>query len=213
MKGQKQCSTDFLILRKTPYSETSLVVAGLSPDLGQIHFMVRGARKVGGRNFPLIDLFRILHVQYRQGKSELHTWQSADLVRDFAGVARNLNGFQTAGWLARFALANIPGGLECRRVFDAMKTGLAHLEGIADEPSKSAKLRHATMVGVCLVYLSENGLIPDYENDACTKKQCLSLIAAALGECALPSLTTQSWQSLFNWTLSLLRHAECVVPE
>ena len=41
--------TEFLILRKTPFSDSSLVVAGISPEHGQIHFMVRGARKLGKR--------------------------------------------------------------------------------------------------------------------------------------------------------------------
>ena len=44
--------TFYIILRKIPYQESSLIVSGLSPDFGRLDFLLKGARGTGAKKFP-----------------------------------------------------------------------------------------------------------------------------------------------------------------
>lgn len=213
MPQSRQIDTEFMILRKTPYSDTSLVVAGISPDCGQIHFLVRGARRVGKRQFPLVDLFRVLHVKFRETDRELHTWRSADLAMDFAMLARDLEALQAAGWLSRFALANLLPGMKHPRFFKAMTTALQRLAASSTDADARSNLRHAAIVGTCLVYLDEGGLLPDQGGNARTERQCQDLLRMAIGETPTLRLDAGTWEKLYTWIVALLHYAECSVPE
>ena len=41
-----------LILRHTPFQESSLIVSGISPDAGRLDFLLKGARGLGKKKFP-----------------------------------------------------------------------------------------------------------------------------------------------------------------
>jgi hypothetical protein len=196
------------VLRKTPYAEASLVVAGISPEFGQLHFMVRGSRRLGRRSFPLVDLFRVLEVQYRPGKGDLLTWSSAELAADYAGVARDPETFEAAGWLAKFALSNVPAQVEHARFFQAMQVGLGRLQSAVRRPDAAA-VAAAVRIGVCLVFLDESGQLPDYAHRPEQAAKREFLLRMALGEEAIPERSLPDWQRLEVWTLTQLRQAEC----
>ena len=213
MDPARQISTDFLVLRKTPFSETSLVVAGIAPELGQVHFLVRGARRLGKRQYPLVDLFRLLHVRCRATSAELHHWQAADLVRDFGAVARDVGTFRTAAWLARFALANVPEGMPSPRFFHAMLTALQRLADASATPPAAVCISHAAVLGACLTFLDESGVLPDYRDEPETARRCRLLLSMGLGENGVPELSQQTWEQLRRWVESILRWAEYTVPD
>ncbi len=97
MPASALIETRFLILRKTPFSETSLIVGGISPEFGQLHFLVRGARKLSKRSFPVADLFRVLQVKYApSNKGTLYTWRCADLEASYSDVAQSTATYTTA---------------------------------------------------------------------------------------------------------------------
>ncbi len=73
-------TTAAIVLRKTPYTGSSAIVATYSESYGQMAFMVRGLGKKGGKNAALQPLSRVeIICQYRQSKS-LQTAQSIRLV-------------------------------------------------------------------------------------------------------------------------------------
>ena len=152
-------TTRFLVLRKTAYSETSLIVAGLSPDHGQLHFLVRGGRRIGKKQSPVADLFRILDITFRPRHSGLLTWSSAELDDDFTAIAANYPAFDTACKIAKFALTNCPENDPQPRFFHAVATALARL----CEPRKSSENCELRKIqtDVAVAYLAENGLLPD----------------------------------------------------
>lgn len=208
--GDRTVRTPFLILRKTPFSDTSMVVAGIAPEHGQLHFMVRGARRLGRREFPLVDLFRVLDVCYRPGRSDLLHWQQAELVSDFSGVARHPSTFAGACWLARFALENLLPGAAHPRFFAALTNALARLAH-AGVSAAAPSVADALIAGVGLVYLDEGGLLADYESDVQAARQCRILLDMAAGG-PMPRLTPENWAGLRAWMLVLLRETECAVP-
>ena len=209
-RGFVEC--EFLVLRKTPYSESSLVVAGIAPEQGLLQFLVRGARKVGRRSFPSVDVFRTLRVQFRAGRSSLLSWHTAELAVDYARVARDITAFNAAAWLARFALANVMPNSAHERFFGAMCVALQRLATGQGEGCRGEQLALAARVCACLVYLDEAGLLPAFADDARSAHQCAVLLAAGAGERTLPVVGPETWQALFEWTSSMLRQAECVVP-
>lgn len=212
MDARRQIETRFLVLRLTPYSDTSLIVAGLTPGLGQVHFLVRGAKRLGPKHFPLLDLFRVLQVSYRDSGAELQRLAGADLLADHSGVARHLTAFQTAGWLARFALANAPAGLGQEALFEALCVGLGRLAG-RTAAADAAPLADAVVVGVLLAYLQDGGWLGAAHHDAREAGQCQRLLAMAAGRAEPPRLTAANWHDLRGWAIGLARNAECHLPE
>jgi len=202
--------TEFLVLRKTPYSNTSLVIAGLAPDRGQVHLLVRGARRFGKRRFPVVDLFRVLRIQYRPSRAGLASLRSAELKEDFSAISRSPERFATAGSLARFALDNTHQGLASPLFFSAFRNALRRLAETG--PSVSTAADHALMDGVVvcvlLVFLAEHGLLPDGADPEKATRQNL-LLDAALGSGSLPTLPAERWRALREWCGALARYAGC----
>jgi recombinational DNA repair protein (RecF pathway) len=203
-----QLTTRFLVLRKTPYSESSLVVAGVSPDAGQIHFLVRGARKLGKRQFPAADLFQVLAVQYRHGRGSLCTWQAAEPEADYRAAAASPARFEAACRLAKFTLANVREGLAQPRHFAALQLALARL---ADPAAAETDAVAAAFVGTALVFLDEHGLLPDYPDNERLERQRDWLLRAAETPGPAPVLPAADWRRLEAWLEALLRHHDCRV--
>jgi recombinational DNA repair protein (RecF pathway) len=211
MDGRSHIETRFLVLRLTPFSDSSLVAAGVSPGLGQLRFLVRGARRLGPRQFPLLDLFRVLRVTFRDASGELHRLASADLVADYGCLAQSFPAFQAAGWLARFALANVPAGLEHEALFAALCLGLERLAGGGPGGNAQA-LADSVVTGVLLTYLQEGGWLAEQERNGRAAAQCRALLEMAAGRCPPPRLTATNWQDLRHWALGLAQAAECELP-
>jgi recombinational DNA repair protein (RecF pathway) len=212
MNARRQIETQFLVLRLTPYSDTSLIVAGLTPEWGQVHFVVRGAKRLGPKHFPLLDLFRVLQVSYRDTGAELLRLGGADLVADHSGVARHLTTFQTAGWLAHFALANAPAGLGQQALLEALCVGLVRLASLAPADDAVA-VADAVVVGVLLAYLQEGGWLAEQDRDERAAQQCQCLLAMAAGQAPPPRLTAANWHELRRWAVGLALAAECQMPD
>jgi len=56
---------NIIVLRKTPFSESSLVIASLSAEHGRLDFLARGAMRVEKKRFPELDLFREVNVHFK----------------------------------------------------------------------------------------------------------------------------------------------------
>lgn len=207
--------TSFLVLRRTPYAETSLIVAGLGPSHGQMHFLVRGARRTGPKQFPIVDLFRLLTVHYRMGRGELSTWRSADLVMDFGAVARNQNTIRTAGWLARFVLTNTHPSVPAPRLFRALATALRRLAACAAGTGvlPAGVTCDAAVVSCGLVFLDEHGLLPAYSEAPQRARHVQDLLAYAEDDAGTTYPDADTWNALRQWVIALLQYTDCLVPE
>ncbi|MDX9980921.1 MAG: recombination protein O N-terminal domain-containing protein [Lentisphaeria bacterium] len=201
-------TTDYLVLRKTPYAETSLIVAGLTPDHGQVHLILKGARRLGKRSFPALDLFRLVRVSYREGKGEMHNPSEVEPVEDFGALASRVGLYRAAGELARFVLANVLPGVAHPAVFQALRVALARFAAAEAEPPGLADSAH---VCLHLAYLHEGGWLAA-QFDERARRQCAQLLDMALGGTPL-ALRPETWRELRRWTESLLRQAEFQIPE
>lgn len=205
-------TTELITLKRTPYSETSWVVVGLSPEHGLLGFMCRGARRVSKRRYSMVDVLQHVSVIYRQGRGGLLNWRSAELLVDYGGVARDYGLYQSAGWLMRFILLNVFAGVPQPGVFQAVGVALARLCAGCNASPRAVGLGDAAIATTCLVYLNENGLLQEFEGDPQTERQCEQLLLAGLGENEYPVLSQESWQKVREWTVMLLHRTDCSVP-
>lgn len=196
--------TNFIVLRKTPYQESGLVVAGLSPDYGRVDLIVKGARAIGRKKFPIYELFRELAIQFREpgSGSSLALPRSAEALENFDGVTANPDAYLTACDFAAFLLRHSRHMLECHASYCAFKTMLSRLAKAELEPKRAAALAK-------LSFLQEAGLLPDGIDDGQggdSAKQSLllqELLQSGAGEIPPPAMSPAYWLKLSNWVDAL----------
>lgn len=75
-------TTPAILLRRTRFSETSLIVSWFTRDLGRLKTVVKGALRPKSRFAGTLDLFHDCEISIaRSAKSELHTLREA-VLRD-----------------------------------------------------------------------------------------------------------------------------------
>ncbi|MBN2452534.1 MAG: recombination protein O N-terminal domain-containing protein [Lentisphaeria bacterium] len=213
MDSPQSMETPFLVLRKTPFSDSSLVVAGVTPLDGQLHLLLKGALRLGAKRFPMVDLFRLLHISCHRGRGELYHVRHAELAADYTGVARHAEAYTLAGWLARFALANLPEGIEHPRFFQALCIGLSRLADVPRTPAIAGTICAAVSAGVLLTYMDEGGWLAADAGREPGPERCAEVLAMAAGAAAAPRLSRGAWQRLTTWILRRLAESECILPK
>lgn len=193
--------TDCIILSKQPYRESALLAGAISPDAGRLDFVAHGAQSVSGKKFPVIDLFQELSIEYSSSeKSSLGTLVSAELKRDFSGLAEHPRHLLFAGKIARFLLDNTQPDLPLPLTFDTFEHVLSHLTGQEEIPwslTQAAVLFKA-------VFLYENGLLPEAEG---SRGEFLEqLMDAGINNDPLPDCRPEYWTTLNGWLDRLIAY-------
>ncbi len=209
-------STPVLVLRKTPYSETSIIAATLSPEHGRIDFMVKGARQISRKKFPQIDLFRELEVHFNHKSSGLNNMHSVEILNSFDAIAHFPGNYLGACEIATFVLRNSQAMIPTPKVYSALKTAFAVWCKEKTEIPWSGLVK--------LVYLDEHGFLPeDLESGAgvseCRnigepakegkKKETIKkLVNSVITGSPLPEYPQKSWQKIDEWIDKLCRYHE-----
>jgi DNA repair protein RecO (recombination protein O) len=90
-----------LILRTRPLTETSLIVHWLTPDLGRIATVAKGARRPKSTFRGKLDLFYRGDFSFmRSRRSELHALREVSLQETHAMLRRDLGALQQASYAA-----------------------------------------------------------------------------------------------------------------
>lgn len=199
-----ESESTFLVLRKTPYQSSSLIVSGLSPELGQMGFFIRVPGLKSKKAFSSFDLFQLLRVNFRKGKGELFYCEEAECLADYSALASSYENFQAACWMAKFALGNVLPGLSHPRFFAAMLVALRRLSSREQSPA-------AVLTGLSLTWLEEAGCLNSITFSAAEMAQCQFLLQMAAGG-DMPVLEEENWQQLWLWSFSQLRLCECHIP-
>ncbi|HQL86197.1 MAG: hypothetical protein GX574_03435 [Lentisphaerae bacterium] len=197
-------ATDFIVLRKTPYGTSRLIVAGISPTQGQLAFITPNPLPGSKSNFPHLDLFRWVKIVYRPSTGKLQRCQDADLIQDFSGLTKNYPSFQAACWIAQFTLANVLPETTHEHYFHALTVALERLADSNTQPEP-------VLTGIAVAFLFEEGWLDGYQQSDQQMEQCKQLLLMSAGA-PPPKLTPQCWSQLFDWACQLLLRAECIVP-
>lgn len=185
--------TDYIILRKTPFRESSLIVSGISPEFGRLDFILRRPSSRGASKFQVAGLFRELHIEFKTKKEDLHGLLSAgkfELLTDFDPIAENIPGYFAACALCGVLLANSKPMLPMPETYRAMRLFLQSLcGGAGPEPYESL---------VYLVLLREAGELPAQEGRAGAFLERI-LSSAAAGESLPQDIPASYWEKLSDW--------------
>ena len=154
-------STAALLLRRTKYSDTSLIVTWLTRDHGKLKTMARGALRPKSPFAGKVDLFFETEIAFmRSQRSEIHTLREVVLATPFEGLRMDYGRVELAAYfvellevmtepehpvpelfeLLRRALAYLDGATPSRRALLHFENELARLLGIHDEGNASNAL-------------------------------------------------------------------------
>jgi len=149
-------STHGIILRTRPLTETSLIVQWLTPNLGRISTVAKGARRTKSPFHGKLDLFYAADFSFtRSQRSELHTLREASLKETHAAIREDILKLQQASYAAAFIEQATESESPILEIFDLMRGFLKHLCEHPAEPR--------TVFAMELKLLRELGLEPDAE--------------------------------------------------
>lgn len=201
--------SEFIILRKTPYRENALILAGLSPDFGKLEVIAYGAAGSAKPNsFPVADLFRVLSVTLKdcdleREKNGLLTAGDLELIEDFPDLPRKLDNMKFISKIGGFLLRNSAFESPLPLVYDSLRNILRILSGNGIWSQREAA------VIIKLTFLYENGLLPEPENMSAEAAGKVMMLYERIIECAvdaepLPKLSAEYYLQLDAYLNTLI---------
>lgn len=191
-----------IILRRTDYRESDMIVSGVSPDFGRLELIAYGARKIGEKKFPVVDLFTELDVEFEPAENGLSKLRQAELRTSFSALAEQLPIFRLAGKIAAFVLKNSAPDLPMALSYDALRNVLGNL-ALCAAGKPAVWSPEAAGVVVKLVFLQENGLLPEFDRPDVTRL-FETIVEAGIEGAALPDYSPDYWARLGNYLNTLL---------
>ena len=184
--------TNLIVLRKTQYRESSIIVAGLAPELGRMDVVVKGAKKLTKKSFPSVDLFREISIEISNRKNSLHSVYSADLISNNDNIASFHSNYLIACDISKFILRSSHPELASPMLYKALKNIFHTLSIDKCEPYYLSLIK--------LIFLHEHGILPQFSESEKEQKNLLSqLLNHALGNGELPELDDKYWKELDKW--------------
>jgi DNA repair protein RecO (recombination protein O) len=147
-------STTGLILRTRPLTDTSLIVHWLTPDLGRLATVAKGARRPKSPFAGKLDLFYLAQFSFqRSPRSELHQLREVSLLQTHAAIRRDLAALEQASYCAALVEQTTESDTPVTDIFPLMAGLLKHLSAAPPQPQ--------TVPAFELKLLGALGLQPD----------------------------------------------------
>jgi DNA repair protein RecO (recombination protein O) len=150
-----------LVLRVRPFTETSLVVHWLTPVLGRLDTVAKGARRAQSPFRGKLDLFYLAEFTFnRSRRSDLHTLREVSLRETHPPLRQDLGCLQQAAYAAKLLEQATETETPLPALFELMRGFLGALTG---RPSLAQ-----TVFAFELKLLQELGLEPDPDQSRLT---------------------------------------------
>ncbi len=128
--------TEAVCLRVRNWRNSSKIVTLLTPNLGLVTAIARGARRPKSLFGAALELFALSEVTiYLRENRELATVSNAELINAHPHIPLNYNAFLSAGQIARFLLRALAHHNSEPRVFQLLKNTLLALSTPPKEPT------------------------------------------------------------------------------
>lgn len=189
-------STPLIVLSRTPFRESSLIIVGISPDYGKLQLVCNGALKSAVSGGVTADLFRELSVEFSPGRSSLVTLREMELISANDKLADLPVNWRLAGKMAAFLLANIKEDLPMPYTYDSFSSVLKHLSCTMPEEERWTPMQCAVVLKTA--FLCENGLLPQNTDEKSTAF-LENVVAAGIDNSALPRCPQEYWAKLNDW--------------
>jgi DNA repair protein RecO len=189
-------TTRVIVIRKNLFKESSLIVTGFAPELGKINMIFKGATKNKSNKLPVIDLFRELELDINPDLHNLQSIYNASLLNTYDSIANYYENFTIACKICSFLFFNIHPEVSSPLVYKAtLKAFNSLTTGQTIVPWLSL---------VKLIYLRENGFLPEIPKDDTGRKKLFDdIISAILTEHTMPLLDLSYWKELSKWIDSI----------
>jgi len=154
-------STHGIILRTRPLTETSLIINWLTPDLGRISTVAKGARRSKSPLTGKLDIFYAADFSFtRSRSSELHNLREVKLQATHGAIREDISKLQQAAYAAAFLELATETETPMPEIFDLVRSFLALLCQQPTSPQNIFALE--------LKLLHQLGLEPDLEETRLT---------------------------------------------
>ena len=151
--------TTGLILRTRPLTETSLIVQWLTPDLGRIATVAKGARRPKSPFRGKLDLFYEAEFSFaRSRRSDLHNLREVVLGETHRTLRENLGWIQQASYFTALVEQTTETETPIPKVHELVRAALAEL------PKREPTPR--TLFAFEFKLLEELGITPDLADSA-----------------------------------------------
>ncbi len=148
-------STEIVVLKKILYQESSLIINTISPQYGRMDFLIKGARTIKKKKFPVVDLFRVLNIDFKHNDGRLQTLYSVNLVSNNDDIVNNPQVFIEFCELNQFLLRHTQHLIACPLMYKAFCNALSKLKTHNNYP-------WCDLIKMCFLY--ENGFLPEIDN-------------------------------------------------
>ena len=194
-------NSEIVIIRKFPYKDSSMIAVGLTPELGKISLLIKGAFRKNKTNLPVIDLFRVLEVSLKKNcQKDLHLIYSASLLKIFDNIALSMNNYQEACSICSFIFNN------SQPYVSAVGTYKAIIRAFGDL-SEKRNFTISWYLLVKLAFLYDNGFLPEIENDDSGRQEFLhSMLLASTGFNSMPDINPEYLKIFSDWIDNLCRY-------
>ncbi len=147
-----------LILRTRPLTDTSLIIHWLTPNLGRLATVAKGARRPKSTFAGKLDLFYLAQFSFqRSRRSELHQLREVVLQETHAALRRELQALHQASYCAALVEQTTETESPVPGIFTLMT-------GLLEQLSHHAPLPQ-TVPAFELKLLVELGLQPDFDKE------------------------------------------------
>jgi DNA repair protein RecO (recombination protein O) len=131
MRRSRVYSTQAIVLRRTDYGEADRIVTLLTPEMGKLRVLAKGARKITSRKAGHIELFTRTQLLVARGRSfDLIT--QAELIEPYRALREDVMRGALAHYLCELAEQFAPEDSESAALYDLLAEGLGWLCGATD---------------------------------------------------------------------------------
>lgn len=144
-------TTAAILLRKTRFSETSLIVSWFTHDFGRLKTVVKGALRPKSRFAGVLDLFYDCDISIaRSAKSELHTLREARLCDARLGLRTDHRRVALAAYFVELIELTTESEHAAPELYDLLRRAFHFLD---EKPAEARALLHfeselARMLGI-----------------------------------------------------------------
>lgn len=141
-----------LVLKKTAFSETSLILKVFTRDSGLVTLIAKGAKRPHSKFRGVLDFFVLNEFLYSdRSKSEILTLTDAALIRDFPRLKGDPAKQSLANVFLEVYLKYMHGPEQALPQFELLLEHLDGLEGEVESPSERALRLCDFLLGLCAV--------------------------------------------------------------
>lgn len=126
MSRSRVYSIQAIVLRRTDYGEADRIVSLLTPELGKLRVLAKGARKITSRKAGHIELFARTQLLIAKGRSfDLIT--QAELIETYRALREDVTRGAMAHYLCELAEQFAPEDSDSAALYDLLAEGLGWL--------------------------------------------------------------------------------------